>query len=184
MAKFETGLALILFAPALYAGEILSSYVDKIDDHYILKLDMRIEGEFDSVYEILTDFNHLGKVNDTITSSQLLESNGKTHKVQFINNGCVWFICQEIKQVVVVTELGNGYIMSEILPELSDLSYGRTLWQIMDEGESTRIKYHSDLVPDFWIPPFIGPSILQDRLLEESIKAINGVETIINEEFE
>ncbi|VAW99928.1 hypothetical protein MNBD_GAMMA21-2410 [hydrothermal vent metagenome] len=177
-------LILLLLSPMLHAGELLNSFVDEVDNHYILNLDMRIDGDYDSVYEVLIDFNHLDKVNQTITSSQLLESNDKIHKVQFMSNGCVWIICQDVNQVVIVTELGNGFIMSETLPDLSDISYGRTLWQVIDEGDSTRIKYHSDLVPDFWLPPFIGSSILQDRMLEEGIKTINGIERIINEEFE
>lgn len=177
-------LILLLLSPMLHAGELLNSFVDEVDNHYILNLDMRIDGDYDSVYEVLIDFNHLDKVNQTITSSQLLESSDKIHKVQFMSNGCVWIICQDVNQVVIVTELGNGFIMSETLPDLSDISYGRTLWQVIDEGDSTRIKYHSDLVPDFWLPPFIGSSILQDRMLEEGIKTINGIERIINEEFE
>jgi len=184
MPASRIALFLLLFSPLIHAGELLKSFVDEIDDHYILNLDMRIDGEYDAVYEVLIDFNHLDKVNSTITSSQLLESNNKIHRVQFMSNGCVWILCQEVNQVVIVTELGNGYIMTETLPELSDIDYGRTLWQIIDEGASTRIKYHSDLVPGFWIPPFIGSSILQDRILEEGIKTINGIERIINAEFE
>ena len=177
-------LILLFLSPLLHAGELLNSFVNEIDEHYILQLDMRIDGDYDAVYEVLIDFNHLDQVNKTITSSQLLESNDKIHTVQFMSNGCVWIICQDVNQVVIVTELGNGFIMSETLPDLSDIRYGRTLWQVIDEGDSTRIKYYSDLIPDFWIPPFMGSSILQDRMLEEGIKTINGIERIINEEFE
>ncbi len=184
MGKTWICLSLLLLSSTLLAGELLDSFVDEKDGHFILNLDMRIDGEFYEVYEILIDFNHLDKVNSTITSSQLLESDDKVHKVQFISSGCVWIICQEVNQVVMVTELGNGYIMSDTIAELSDMRYGRTLWQLIDEGETTRIKYHSDLVPDFWIPPLIGSSILQNRILEEGIKTINGIEQLINAAYE
>jgi len=170
----------ILFSPVLYAGELLNSHVNEKDGHFILHLDMRINARYDDVYAVLVDFDHLPDINNTIKSSQLLESKGNKHRVQFVSNGCVWIICEEVTQVVNVTELGKGYIMSNTLPELSDMSYGRTLWQIIDEGNSTRIKYHSDLVPDFWIPPFIGSSLFQERMLEEGIKTVNGIENIIN----
>jgi len=169
-----------LLSPTLYAGELLHSLARELDGHFILHLDMRINAKYDDVYALLIDFNHLPAINDTIESSQLLESKGKIHKVKFVSNGCVWIICQRVTQVVIVTELGRGYIMSDALPELSDISYGRTLWQIIDEGNSTRIKYDSDLVPDFWIPPLIGSSIFQNRILKEGIKTINGIENIIN----
>jgi len=81
-----------------------------------------------------------------------------------------------------VSELDNGYIMSVTLPEQSDLKYGRTLWEIIDEGKITRIKYNADYVPDFWVPPLFGPAIFKERMLKEGKKTINGIEALASKE--
>ena len=169
---------LILTSQILHAGELLDSYVNEDDDHYVLHLDIRVEADYDSVYEVLMDFSMMKEVNDSITSSTLLETQDKVHKLRFVSEGCIWFFCREVKQLVTVTEMGQGYIMSETHPEESDLLYGRTLWQVIDEGETTRLKYNADFVPDFWIPPFIGSSIFQNRMLEEGKKTVNGIEKL------
>ena len=163
------------------AGELIESYVNYEDDHYLLHLDMRANGDSETIYAILVDFNNITEINDTIVYSKLLESKDRKHRVHFESEGCVWFFCRRIKQVVTVTELGNGYIMSQTHAEESDISYGRTLWQVIDEGKTTRIKYSADYVPDFWVPPIFGPVIFQNRMLEEGQKTINGIELLANE---
>ena len=175
------GAALLLLASNTFAGELLESYVDKKEDHFIIHLDMRIDAEFEDVYEVLIDFNNLPAVNDTIESSELIKTEDRSHVVRFVSNGCVWVICQRVTQLVKVKEYGRGYIMTEVIPDKSDMKYGRTLWHVINEGETTRIKYDSDLVPNFWLPPLVGASIFQSRLLEEGIKTINGIENLIND---
>jgi len=169
---------LFVFQSSVHAGELLKSYVNEQDDHYVLHLDMRIAAKFDQVYEVLMDFSKMGEVNDSIKSSELIESNGKTHKLRFLTEGCIWFFCREVRQMVTVTELGQGYILSETNPQESDLRYGKTLWQIINEGENTRVKYNADFVPDFWVPPVFGPAIFQDRMLEEGKKTLDGIERL------
>ena len=173
-------LCLVSSLPFAQAGELLNAYVNYEDHHYLLHLDMRVNGKSERIYAILTDFNHLSAVNDTIVSSQLLESKGRQHRVQYESEGCVWIFCRRINQVVIVSELANGFILSETLPAESDLRYGRTLWHVIDEGETTRLTYDADFVPDFWVPPLIGPMIFKKRILKEGQKTINGIETLAN----
>jgi hypothetical protein len=181
MRVFISLLWFISCLPCSQAGELLSAYVNFEDEHYLLHLDMRVKGKSDTIYAILTDYDHLSAVNDTIVSSKLLESKGQQQRVQYESEGCVWIFCRRINQVVIVSELANGFILSETLPDQSDLSYGRTLWHIIDEGETTRLKYDADFVPDFWVPPLIGPMIFKKRILKEGQKTINGIESLANE---
>lgn len=174
----------IFLAKPVHAGELIHSYVNHDGDHYILHLDMRVEGKYDDIYRILIDFDNITAVNDTIVFSKLLKSEGKVHTVHFESEGCIWFFCRRVKQVVKVTELGRGYIMSATDPTRSDLEYGRTLWEVIDEGKTTRIKYNADYVPDFWIPPLIGPYLFKNRMLEEGQKTINGIEALANDDTE
>jgi hypothetical protein len=173
---------LVLFHTPLSAGELLDSYVNEQDDHYVLHLDMRINASYDKVYAVLIDFSKMHAVNDSITESKLIESKGKVHKVHFVAEGCIWFFCKKVRQLVTVTELGKGFILSKTDPRQSDLSYGKTLWQLIDEGKTTRVKYNADYVPDFWIPPFFGPMIFKNRMLKEGKKTVNGIERLSAEE--
>ena len=161
------------------SGEVLEAYVNNDGDNYFLHLDMRINGTSRAVYDVLIDFANIPQVNDSIKFSEIRESRGDVHRVYFETDGCVLFFCRRVKQLVTVTELGRGYIMSITDPQHSDLEYGRTLWQVMDEGSTTRIKYNAEFVPDFWVPPLFGPYIFKKRMLHEGQKTIHGIERLI-----
>ncbi len=165
-----------------HAGEIIDSYIHYDNGHYLIRLEMKIEAEPATVYAILMDFNHLKDLNDAIKTSRLLQSDGQQHKVQIIAEGCVWFFCQEIKQVQQVTELGKGYIQVKTLPEESNMEYGRILWHIYQQDDFTIIHYRADVVPGFFVPPVIGPYFMKRRLLEEAEKTINGIEHLAQDE--
>lgn len=142
----------------------------------MLHLEMRIDADYDSVYSTLLDFENLKELTESIKESELLESKDDVHIVLMRSEGCVFIFCQSIIQVTTVTELGRGYIKSIVDPKKSDLSYGKVLWQIIDEDETTKIIYDANIVPDFWIPPLIGTYIFKNRLAEEVEKTINGIE--------
>jgi hypothetical protein len=180
MRVITTVVLFFILAPAS-AGELIYSYVDNEGDHYYLHLDMRVNGNSKTIYRILTDFNNLTAVNDTVVVSKLLKTEDKVHTVLTESEGCIWFFCKRVKQVSRVSELDNGFLMSVTVPEQSDLKYGRTLWEIIDEGKTTRIKYNADYVPDFWVPPLFGPAIFKKRMLKEGQKTINGIEKLASE---
>lgn len=179
-STFLPVLALLLGSKLLHAAEVLHHDVEFKDEHYVLKLDMRLKGKLEPVYTVLTDYEHLTLLNDSIKSSEILFSVGPVHTVQFVTEGCVLFFCRRIKQVQIVTESDGSKIRSITDPDESDMKYGDARWELTRDGDYTRIHYHADYVPDFWVPPVIGPAIFKSRLLEEAQKTINGVEKRAN----
>lgn len=175
-ATFTLSCCLLLAALPAIAGEVISHDIEFKEDHYIVNMDMRIKGNLAQVYAVMMDFNNLTQVNDTIKVSELIFSNNKVHTVRMESEGCVLFFCKRIKQIQLVTELGDGKIQSLVDPDESDLKFGTVLWQLKAEDGSTRVHYHGDYVPDFWVPPLIGPAIFKSRLLEETQKTVNGIE--------
>jgi hypothetical protein len=173
-------LCLLCVGAVTASGEVIEASIEHSEDHYLIHLDMRIQGKAADVYRVLIDFNHLNRINDSITSSRELENEGEVHRVRVVVRGCVWIFCRSLTQLQTVTELSGGYLMSITAPSKTDLRYGHVLWQIIDEGSTTRIKYNADFVPAFWVPPLIGPLIFKHRLLEEGQKTVNGIERLLN----
>ena len=179
--RFALCLLALLPVSLCAAGELLNAHVAHKDDHYLLHLDMRIKARYAEVYKVIVDYNHIPQINDSIKSSKELWHKGKRHRVRIVGEGCIWIFCHTIRQVVDVTERDDGYIISITDPAHSDLKYGRALWHLIDEGKTTRVQYNADFVPNFWVPPLIGPMIFKHRLLEEGQKTINGIERLIQQ---
>jgi len=182
MSRFLLLIGLFLSINSVFAGKLLNSYVNEIDGHFVLHLDMRVNAKRKDIRSILMDFSKMPAVNKTVLESRLLNTVGDKYKIYFVSRGCLWIFCQTIKQVAMVSELDNEYIMSVVIAKESDLKYGRALWRLIDEGSTTRIIYDSDYVPDFWVPPLIGSAIVKDKMLSEGLKTINGLERVINQE--
>lgn len=168
-------LVLIFLSQPSIAGEVLDSHVGTHEGHYLLRIDMLIDADTDRVRQLMTDYAHLDRLSDSITRSELLESNTPHYRVRVTTHGCVIFFCREVVQVQDVSELPNGYIIVTVLPEMSDFAYNITVWRVRALNDRTRVTYSSDLVPDFWIPPFF-----KNQLLEEARQVIENLERLAN----
>ena len=173
-------LVAICSTEAGHAGEVLDSHVGTHERHYLLRIDMLIDADTDRVRQLLTDYAHLDRLSQSITRSELLESNAPHYRVRVTTNGCVLFFCRELVQVQDVSELPDGYIIVSVLPEMSDFTYSKNVWRIRALNDRTRVTYSADLVPDFWIPPLFGTAIFKNQLLEESRQIIENLERLAN----
>lgn len=162
------------------AGEVLDSHVGTNEGHYLLRIDMLIDADPQRVRTLLTDYARLGRLSHTITRSEVLERNPPNYRLRLTTNGCVLFFCRELVQVQDVTELNDGYILVKVVPEMSDFTYGQSMWRIRPQNNRTRVTYSSDLVPGFWIPPLIGTSLFKHKLQEETRLLIENLEHLAN----
>ena len=169
----------ILLSSVSHAGEVIHSYVDHDQGHYLLNLEMRITAPLQNVYAVLLDFNAITELNDSIKVSQLLKQQQNQYTVLLESRGCVWFFCRNIKQIQVVTEMGNGYLQSITDPTQSDMASGKVLWHVRpdpQDDKQTLITYSADFEPDFFVPPLLGPWLMKKRLLKEGLKTVDGIE--------
>lgn len=173
-------LVVIFSASTSLAGEVLDSHVGRNGKHYLLRIDMLIDADTDRVRQLLTDYAQLDRLSNSITRSELLESHAPRYRVRVTTDGCVFLFCRELVLMQEVTELDDGYILVTVLPEMSDFAYSRNMWRIRAQKGRTRVTYSSDLVPDFWIPPLIGPALFKNKLLEESREIIENLERLAN----
>ncbi len=168
----------LLLANNASAAEVITSFVDEDDYHYIIRIDMRVNAEISDVYKHLMDLKNIHKLNDTIVSSVVRYSKDNIHEVEVKTSGCVLFFCSNQVQYQKVNELGNGYIMIHLEPKKSDFVSGQILWQVIAEKNKTRVIFSADFEPDFWVPPLIGPWILTDIFLKESLQTITQLEKL------
>lgn len=156
--------------------EILKQHVDEIDDHFVMNLEVRLDVDYQTAYRIMTDFDNISALNDTIKLSEHLVNNGRSHYVHIESEGCVLFYCKRVIQYLDVKEIGHGYIMASTDVKKSNLAFGSDFFHLLDEGETVRLQYSQDMQPGFWIPPLIGSWLVKKRLLKEAIKTARGIE--------
>jgi hypothetical protein len=69
-----------------------------------------------------------------------------------------------------------GRLEADTVPRLSDFSYGFTQWDLAPEGNGTRFELRTELRPAFWVPPLLGPMLIEQGLKNSALEALEGLE--------
>lgn len=160
-------LALGLAAPAEGAIETLE--VRRGEAGYGVLLVATVDRPPDQVYAVLTDYAHLSRLNPAILRSRVVDRGpGDVLRVRSVIEGCVLFFCRQLVRVERVKELAGRRIRARIVPEESDFRRGVARWWVFPSPEGgSRLRLEAEVVPDFWVPPVIGPWATERSLRED-----------------
>lgn len=163
----------ILPSPLLATEKNINITVDYSAGSYSTTLSAYIHATPNALFTLLTSYDQFNTFSRAIEKSELL-SNGN---LLLELDTCFFYICFEKKQTLKlsVSELSiNGIIV----PEHSDFKYGYVKWLIIPNGEFSDIQFSSEMTPNFWIPPFIGPLLLKHKLKAEAQYSIRLLEEL------
>ncbi len=168
-------------------GEILSTQAFHINTHFEIIISMVIQGDSQVVFDILTDYERLAEVSDIVLDSAKVTKKRSLKdspiRVRINTRTCVLIFCFKARIVEDVELTGDMSIKADIVPELSDFKTGEIIIQVQDYSEGmTHVKFESRFIPDFWVPPVIGPMIVKRKAIQTTTNIIFQVEKLINSE--
>lgn len=138
------------------------------DHRYTLTFEVVLDAERAKVWQIMTDYENLPRLSRTIAESHILKTeHSPEHRVSVTFHACVLIFCKTMKKVVDIEARPQTEIVVTGVPALSDFSYSVERWQVSAEGAQTRLRYSAEMVPDFFIPPVIGPWLVKSFLQRE-----------------
>ena len=134
------------------------------------------------VFAALSDYAAFSQLSDRYKQSRFIEpAEDGTPRIYTEVEGCVLFFCRTITQVQDIRDLGQGYLVISEVEGQSDFSSGYTMWHVINNEQGAQVTIRARLKPDFWIPPFIGPWLFQNKLLEQGEALINKLESLTSE---
>ncbi|GAB4509459.1 MAG: hypothetical protein Tsb0026_09760 [Sulfuricaulis sp.] len=161
-------LALGLWAPIAVAGTIERLETTHASGRYTVSFEVVLDAPRDRVWQIMTDYERLPRVSKIITESRALkQEDANRHRVGVTLEACVLIFCKAVKRMVDIEARPKTEILVTEVPDQSDFREGSERWQVMAEGQKTRLNYTAELVPDFFIPPLIGPVVVKYFLRRE-----------------
>lgn len=150
------------------------------DDSYSLSLEAYLAAPPMAVFAVITDYPHIQDLHRRVRESRILRRiDPKTAEVYTLLKGCVAAIfCKSIRRVELITENPPYELVAEVLPEESDLKSGLVHWQLVPDGQGTRLVYQSEMEPDFWVPPLLGDALMSRSIRNTTEEMIQRVETL------
>lgn len=166
-------IALALSPPAS-AIEIVKSSVEVKDGRYVMLGESIITAPRDFVFDVLADYDNFHKLASGVAESYYLPpgENGEVRGYVRVES-CVLIFCRALVKVERVDLQPPAKIVTVVEPEGSDFKFYTTYWTLEAVEAGTRVIYRAELVPDFWIPPIIGPWAIR-RKFRKSADAIGS----------
>ncbi|MDH3513458.1 MAG: SRPBCC family protein [Gammaproteobacteria bacterium] len=166
--RATASLALVLWAAAATAAtiEVLDTTHDQ--GRYTVSFEVVLDADRDKVWRIMTDYERLPRVSKLIVETRVLKQEDvNRHRVGVTLEACVLIFCKTVKRMVDIEAWPQTEILVTEVPDQSDFREGVERWRVAAEGTKTRLNYTAELVPDFFIPPLIGPPVVKYFLRRE-----------------
>jgi hypothetical protein len=168
---------LVLCAPTSIADELEELSVTDADGVYSLRILDVLNVPADYVRNVITDYKHAYRIDNTITSVEVLPTDyDEVIRVRNLSKQCVGPFCFDISWTGDITETRDGDIEVKTIPELSSFVSGAAIWHIRSQGEHTCVLYEANLKPAFFIPPVIGNTIIKNHIKDEVLDIFKNIE--------
>jgi hypothetical protein len=172
-------LLLCLLIPLARSGDLAELQVSETEGVYSINLVMQMQVPAQYVRRLLTDYEHIYRLDPAIIDSEILPSpDDGIVRVRTRIADCITFFCMKIDRVEDVRELEYGGLQARVVPSLSNFKYGYSEWKILGMEEHTRVIYQAQLQPDFFIPPLIGSYFVKQKLRKSMLASLARIECI------
>ena len=171
---------LALAAAPVRAAQVRSLSVHESAGVYTVDMRARLNAPPRAIYAALTDYRALPRINPAIRSVRVLPSvhGARSVRVATVLRACVWFYCKVLHQVQRMTAKPPHELKAVVLPARSDFRSGRARWTVEPCKHESCLAFHATLEPDFWVPPLIGPWLIQKKLRSEAEVTARGLERL------
>ena len=117
------------------------------------------------VWAVLADFEHFADFVPNMQVSRIVSKPGEPLRIEQKGKsryGLLSFSYESLREVEL---LPYETIKSRAIK--GNMKKMETLTRLSAEGDGTRISYHNEVVPEFWLPPLIGPEFIRHEVAEQ-----------------
>lgn len=174
------GLLNLVSVSAVQSAEILFVTVERDGPRYKLESKTHFDAPRTSVFQALTDFDHLQSISKTIQESHYIEPDADDTPLVYTRiRACVLFFCRTVERVERLVLEVPRYISTTAIAERSDVSFSLSEWVLTEDKDGgTQVEYSLEFEPGFWVPPLLGPLMIKRMLLQDGAQAVTEIEAL------
>jgi hypothetical protein len=161
------------------AAEIRSIDVQYEDGRYSMVSVAWFDAGIDETYHVFSTWDYSPRFSGAIVEARDLEAEPGGRPGYFIiNRGCMLFFCKSMVRQGFVEARPNKELRAVADPQFSDFEQFEESWEFSEEEGGTSVRYQLEMVPDFWVPPAIGPFVIKRKLRTDGGEALDRIEAI------
>jgi hypothetical protein len=139
----------------------------------IVDLELVVIATRQQAWAVLTDFDHMSGFVSNLQESKVLSTSGTTQKIfqrGTANFGPINFPFESTREMLLTP---FDKIQSHMISGNMRKMEGTT--RLMDEGGRTRIIFHTESIPGYWIPPLAGKIFIEHETREQFLELRNEI---------
>jgi len=175
------GFALFVAAPARSA-DLRDVDVDRDGKRYVMRSEVFFDVDRQTLYDVFRDWGLSTEFSSWVVEARNLAPDETGQPGFYIrNHGCILFVCKTLVREGYVDDEPYEVIRASADAERSDFTISNETWRFSTEGDGTLVVYELEMVPEFWVPPVIGPWIIKRKLKNDGGDALDRIERIAQE---
>ncbi|WP_051362089.1 SRPBCC family protein [Solimonas soli] len=182
--------AALLLLCGLAVAPVRAATVDALevtheDARYRIELRARLDVPAADAYAVFRDFRNLPRINDAVEDVEAqapAAAGGERWRTTV--RVCISFFCTRLHQVQDVRDAADAQgwrLDATVIPALSNLRYGLAAWRLDRCDAQTCLWFQAELEPDFWVPPLLGPWMIERTMRRQAQATAQGIERLARE---
>ena len=151
--------ACVFLVPLAHAaGEDILVEVNKNGDEITVRVDCPVKAPLPVVWDVLTDYDHMARFVTNLQESAVRSRDGDTLQVfqkGRASRGILSFSFENLREIQLIP---YREIRSRLIS--GNLKSSEFTTSVVDNGNEIHIHNSGRFVPNVWVPPVIGPSII------------------------
>lgn len=162
-SQWVAGIGLFALACALYASPPGDADIDvrieKRGPSIVVDVDLTVQATAVEAWGVMTDYDNMAKFISNLESSAIIGRDGNVLSVMQkgkASRGPLTFTFENVREIVLTPfrEIHSRLISG-------DLEASEFITRVVDHGASAQIINHGEFIPKVWVPPIIGPALIQ-----------------------
>lgn len=151
----------LLLSPAGADAQTIEVVVKKTGQLVTVDVSTRVSADPQYAWSVLTDFDHMAEFLSAIKSSSVVSRNGTSLEVAQSGEAKRGFLRFSFSTLRAVELLPEHEIRSRLIQGDSFKSFEFVTKVVPAGAGTTIIVHHGEYVPTTWVPPVIGPALIE-----------------------
>jgi hypothetical protein len=133
--------------------------VQKKGEWVIVDVDFPVDATVPETWTVMTDYDNMAKFVSNLVSSRILGREGNTLSVEQkgkASRGPLTISFENVREIVLTPQRA---VHSRLVS--GDLKASEFTTRVIDRGAFTQIINHGEFIPNIWVPPVVGPALIE-----------------------
>jgi hypothetical protein len=173
-------LCLLLLLPhSADPADLRTVEVAREEERYSMKSEAWFAASPQELYRVLTDYDLFQQFSSAYVETRNAGRDEEGRPRFFTRmQGCVLLFCRSFVRHGYLVLKPHSEIVAIADPGASDFRYSKERWRLRREGNGTLLLYDFEMEPGFWVPPVVGPYVIQRSLRSGGSDAIDRIEAL------